>query len=157
VKLLAKLLASAPVANWLIARSKRTPYLHIVKDGRTYMERYWVFNPYDSESRKTKRPYIALSARVHHIMQPDQDRHLHDHPWNARTFILRGWYKEVREDGQEILRSAGETACLNFGEYHRITEISEGGVHTLFVTGKFKGVWGFKVDGNKVPFWEYRK
>jgi hypothetical protein len=157
MRLIAKLLAQPWLASWLIARSKRTPYLHIVKDGNTYMERYWLFNPYDNVSRKTKHAWFPISARIHFIRRPDEDNDLHDHPWNARTFILSGWYEEIREDGKRIVRSAGETARLSFGEYHRITEIACGGVWTLFVTGKFRGVWGFKVGGEKVPFWEYLK
>jgi hypothetical protein len=155
VKTIARILAIPAVTCWLIRRSMCTPYLHIVKDGVTYMERYWLVNPYDSVTRKTKHTWFPLSLRIHHIMQPDQDRDLHDHPWNARTFILRGWYIEERENGHWAVRTRGETARLDFGEYHRITEVSDGGVWTLFVTSKFQGVWGFKVDGVKVPFWEY--
>jgi hypothetical protein len=155
MKTIAKILAIPAVTCWLIRRAQRTPYWHIVKDGVTYMERYWLVNPYDNATRKTKHSWFPLSLRIHHIMQPDQDRDLHDHPWNARTFILHGWYREVREDGAIIRRVAGDTARLNFGEYHRITEVSDGGVWTLFVTGKFQGMWGFKVDGVKVPFREY--
>lgn len=93
---------------------------------------------------------------------------MHDHPWNARTFILRGGYVEVRptEHGEyytmpgyqlhkKHYRWAGETCRLRFGEYHRIVEVSEGGVWTLFVTGKYRGTWGFLVDGSKVQWRKY--
>lgn len=52
-------------------------------------------------------------------------------------------------------RKAGTTAALKFGEYHRITEVSIGGVWTLFVTGKYRGAWGFDVDGIKVQWKHY--
>lgn len=157
--LIAKLLAKPAVANWLIRRAARTPYTHIEKNGDVYMERYWLFNPYPVDS-SGKGNWFPISIRLHHIRRPDQDRHLHDHPWNARTFILRGWYREVKpladcQPDYKVARSAGETATLKFGEYHAITEISEGGVWTLFVTGKYRGTWGFLVDGAKVQWRTY--
>lgn len=153
-RLLAKLLARPAVTAWLIRRAKRTPYTDIVTDGVLYMERYWLFNPYPPNS-SGKGLLFPISIRLHRIVLPDQDRHLHDHPWNARTFILRGGYVEVREDGQKHYRWMGHTAALNFGEYHRIVEVSEGGVWTLFVTGKYRGTWGFLVDGAKVQWRVY--
>lgn len=168
---LARFLARPAVVDWLICRAMRTPYVHITgPDGTVYMERYWLLNPYDpNTSGGEKRGWRALlpSVRLHRIMREDQDRHMHDHPWNARTFILRGWYWEVRphgiehalhpwgSDGVHIKRSAGDTARLNFGEYHRITSVPAGGVWTLFITGKKRGTWGFLVDGVKVQWRAY--
>lgn len=135
------------------------------------MERYWVFNPY---SRVTNKPrwgrLFPVSIRVHHIKREDFDRALHDHPWNARTIILKGWYVEKRlnfdfDDSQPEhggnreftfkIRRPGDTASLGFGEYHTIVEVSEGGVYTLFFSGRWRGVWGFLVDGCKVPWRDY--
>jgi hypothetical protein len=151
-------IASQPaVANWLIKRAQRTPYLHINQRGaenELYMGRWWLFNPYDNDTRKTKYRWCPISIRIHHICQPDRDPHLHDHPWNARTIILRGAYLEDRMS-REHLRVPGDTARLMFGEYHRIAQISDGGVWTLFITGRYRGSWGFRVDGKKVPWREY--
>lgn len=162
-KLLAKVLARPAVTDWLIQRAMRTPYTHIAKDGDVYMERYWLFNPYPvNSSGASKGGLRALlpSIRLHKIMRPDSDRHKHDHPWDARTFILRNWYDEIRQDeliwaDRLIHRAAGTTAMLRFGEFHRITEISPGGVWTLFVTWRYRGTWGFLVNGKKVPWREY--
>jgi len=180
-RFVAKLLARPTIAAWLIARAKRTPYLHIMSaDGQDmYMGRWWLFNPY---SRKTHKPalwWCPWSLRVHHIMRPDSDRDLHDHPWNARTIILRGWYTEERLEladpvdmltprrqllwlpGDEIRKQAtvtrnpGDTAKLLHGEYHRIDQVSPGGVTTLFITSKWRGDWGFLVNGVKVPWRTY--
>jgi hypothetical protein len=146
-------LVSRPaVASWLIARAQRTPYTHL--DG--YMHRWWLFNPFAARSGSgTRYPWCPISIRVHHILRRDHDRALHDHPWNARTIILRGWYHELREDDRFHIREAGDTAALRFGEFHRILEVSPGGVYTLFITGRYRGTWGFKVDGAKVPHREY--
>ena len=168
MRLLARTLARPAVADWLIRRALRTPYSSIISDDKLYMERFWLFNPYPDSgaSGADRKPWrFPISIRVHHIILPDQDRHLHDHPWNARTFILRGWYREAKPRAHcgmsnaasdyFVNRLTGETATLAFGEYHRITEVSEGGVWTLFVTGKYRGAWGFLVDGAKVQWRRY--
>jgi hypothetical protein len=158
--LLARLLARPAVANYLIRRAKKTPYTNILSPDRkeVYMVRLWLFNPYKYVDGKEVKKYPNLpSIRLHKIMVPDRDRDQHDHPWNARTFILRGWYWERRSFHNMFLRKAGQTATIKFEEYHNITQVSPGGVWTMFVTGKLKGMWGFKVDGVKVPFWEYLK
>lgn len=174
-KPVAWLLARPAVTNWLIRRAQRTPYTHIVTEGKLYMERYWLFNPYPQTGGSgADRPrwQFPISIRLHHIVLPDQDRgHMHDHPWNARTFILRGGYTEMRpksavpDDAPGVhdlrtgmlylTREPGETASLAFGEYHRIVSVAEGGAWTLFVTGKYRGTWGFLVDGKKIPWREY--
>lgn len=168
MKIIAKFLARPAITDWLIRRAMRTPYFHIKgDDGSVYMERYWLFNPYPTGNDSTGRRWgdWLPSIRIHRIIREDRDRHLHDHPWNARTFILRGWYREVKprrpcgmsnwSDTYPVLRKAGDTATLKFDEYHRIDEVSPGGVWTLFITGKKRGTWGFKVNGRKVPWREY--
>lgn len=167
-KAIATALAWPPIARWLIARSKRTPYFPIVKDGEVYMDRHWLFNPYDYETRQPKHRWCPVSIRVHHILKPDEDRHLHDHPWNARTIILAGDYLEevpgvmpgsaslpARRSRQQRTRRAGDTARIGYCQFHRIADVSHGGVHTLFISGRHRGTWGFLVDGGKVPWREY--
>lgn len=157
-KLIAKLLSRPAVFKKLLAYAKKNPYNNILSPDGTevYMERYWVFNPTIGENRKYQ--WIPLSIRLNKINKPDADRHLHDHPFNARTFILKGWYTELREGTPvEFVRCAGDTATLNFKEYHKITLVPNDGVYTLFVTGKYRGIWGFLVDGIKVNFRDYLK
>lgn len=184
-RMVAKLLACPAVAARIIARAQRTPYLHIMSaDGaEMYMGRWWLFNPYSRDTHKPALWWCSWSFRVHHIMRHDEDRDLHDHPWNARTIILRGWYVEQRQASEEwkkavrsgmvpnpnpkivdwvmkdacewIRRDQGDTARLNHGEYHRIDQISPGGVYTLFITSKWRGDWGFLVNGVKVPWRTY--
>lgn len=161
-RLIARTLASNPrLVGWLIRRAQRTPYTHITsQDGQhLYMGRWWLFNPYgrdaDGEQTPARIPWLP-SVRIHHICRADQDRHLHDHPWNARTIILRGWYLEQLH-GQigMVGREPGYTGRLLFGQYHRIADVSPDGVWTLFITGRQRGTWGFLVDGKKVPWREY--
>jgi len=155
-KLIAKIVSHPKVFNYLLNRAKKTPYSNIygVQDKKLYMERYWLFNPYPETGASRRYNWFPLSIRIHKIIKPDNDRHLHDHPWNARTFILKGWYTEERQD-RFRLRSQGDTSRLNFGEYHRITEVCTDGVYTLFITGKYRGTWGFLVEGLKVQYKKY--
>jgi hypothetical protein len=168
IRMLARFLAQPAVADWLIRRAMRTPYFHITSaDGQdVYMERYWLFNPYPPKSDGVGRRWgnWLPSIRIHRIMREDQDRHMHDHPWNARTFILRGSYREARPRADNcpagpgeyrITRLAGETASLKFGEYHRIIAVPREGVWTMFVTGRKRGTWGFLVDGVKIQWRTY--
>ncbi|MPQ68299.1 MULTISPECIES: hypothetical protein [unclassified Pseudomonas] len=161
--LIARLLAPPVIADKLISRAKLTPYQHMMSaDGTgTYMGRWWLFNPYDRKTHKPKIWSLPWSFRIHHIMQPDTGRALHDHPWNARTIILRGWYIEERLSPgnhtqlSEHVRRSGNTSHLNHGEFHRIEEVSPGGVFTLFITSRRKGGWGFLVNSVKVSLHKY--
>ena len=143
--------AQPNVVDSIIELAARTKFY----DLPGYMNRTWLFNPFEQVNGE---PVVCdrnlPSIRIHHILRADDARHPHDHPWNARTIILRGWYKEIR-DGVEYLRQAGDTAEVNFGEYHHISEVSEGGVWTMFIMGPYQGGWGFLVDGEKVPWRDY--
>src|SRR5690606_35004699 len=106
------------------------------------------------------------SVRIHHIALPDNDRHMHDHPFDSRTIILKGWYEEETPScytsrTQPWLRSIvkhrapGDTAPIRLGKYHRISSVSPGGAWTLFITWRYQGEWGYWVDGRKVNWREY--
>lgn len=161
-KSLAWIVSRPAIANWLIQRAMKTPYTHLPG----YMNRYWLFNAYDKKNGIEVTPISWLpSVRIHHILRRDEDRHLHDHPWDARTIILNGEYVEKRLLGYFgpperplnglFRRMPGDTAAVRFGEYHAITEVSEGGVWTMFITFGYRGTWGFLVAGKKVPWREY--
>lgn len=170
-----------PVADWLIKRSKRTPYYPITsRDGTAlYMDRHWLFNAYGKGPNDTTLPgrwerWGLPSIRVHHILRADDDDHMHDHPWNARTIVLRGWYIEdrpVAHEGDALStlwenkavvdvrerhwRKRGYTGQVLFNQFHRIAEVPPEGAYTLWFTWKYQGTWGFLVDGAKVPWREY--
>lgn len=156
----ARIVTIPAVTDWLIVRAHCKPYTPITsRDGSDiYMWRGWVFNPYgkdpDGDPGPARIPWLP-SVRIHHIRRPDNDRDLHDHPWNARTIVLRGWYEEELPGNRMRVRLRGDTGRLLFGEYHRIDEISADGVWTLFITWKKRGTWGFLVDGVKVPWRKY--
>lgn len=151
------------VRRWLIRRAMRTPYRAIVSaDGQEiYLARYWLFNPYDGAYEK--RWSWLPSIRAHRIMRADQDRHMHSHPYQARTIILQGWYFEEvpRPNGKgrrSHCREIGYTGRLMPGTYHRISCVPWDGVWTLFFTwGATPNGWGFLVNGKHVQHSEYLK
>lgn len=162
-KAIAFVVSREPVANYLIKRAKRTPYF----DLSGYMNRWWLFNPYGNDqsvpdgTRCKMKQYSWLpSVRIHHILRADTARDPHDHPWDARTILLKGGYIERRlVDGDRVvfIRWKGDTAGLKYGEYHSIDEVTDGGVYTMFITWDYKGMWGFLVNGVKIPWREYEE
>lgn len=114
------------------------------------------------------------SCRLHWIRKADADRELHDHPFNYRTFVLEGWYDEeyikpehmnasmlrtwqgsrsrlhpdtVRSMTTSRFIRSGTSVAAEEGQFHRIADVNDGGVWTLFFMGKDTGKWGFLVDG----------
>lgn len=165
-RLIAFIVTRERVFLWLYERALRTPYRHLRSaDGKDiYMGRWWLFNPYTEDGSK-RWPWLP-SIRLHHILRPDLDRHLHNHPWNARTIILRGRYEEeryhtidnmcTRTYGTELRsvfnRNQGYTGRLLYREFHRISAVPDAGAITLFFTWTKQGKWGFDVDGET---WEH--
>jgi hypothetical protein len=147
--LLAWLVSRKWIANYLIERSFRTPYFHL----HGYMGRFWLWNSFKSPKHNPRWP----SVRIHNILRADRGRDLHDHPWDARTIILRGGYTEIRRAGvfnAFFNRERGDTATLNYGEFHRITAV-DSNTWTMFITWNYQGKWGFWVGDHKVPHDEY--
>lgn len=114
------------------------------------------------------------AIRLHHIARPDRDRDRHNHPFTYRTFIAKGWYREetdnmgatiaLRADGyllddefftQVNLLEEGDTGLGSPDKYHRIVEVSLGGVWTLFCMTENTKHWGFRVDGKHMDSKRY--
>lgn len=139
----AEFCARERVFAWIVERSLATPYYHLKRSPtQLYMARYWLFNPYRDNDTKRRRWPLPISVRVHFIAAPDEGPE-HDHPWAARSIILRGWYVEER-DHVAYLRGTGTTSTLKFGEFHKITQVSPRGCWTLFIMYQKRGGWGFK-------------
>lgn len=181
-KIAAFVLSRKSVSDRIIRRAQRTPYYPITRaenPDEIYLDRWWLFNAYGKpggvagETEAPRWPWLP-SIRVHHIRRPDDDNHLHDHPWHARTIVLQGWYREERpiaREGDELsaiwerpevvdvresfTRQRGYTGPVKFNQFHRIAEVPPEGVYTLWFTWKYQGTWGFLVDGHKVPWREY--
>jgi hypothetical protein len=135
------------LVNALIAFAQRTPYTHIYgKDGSLYMARWWLIK---------ERAWLPFAARIHHIARPDGELHLHDHPFDFRTVILRNCYVEEDVFGRRTLLSVGHTHHARAQTFHRIAELPSGGAWTLFITSRRFNSWGFLVEGRKLHHREY--
>lgn len=140
------------IADWLIARAKRTPYFHL----QGYMNRWWLL-PY-----ATWRPAV----RVHEILRSDDDGAFHDHPWCYLTVVLKGGYFEVKpvfEDGiykHDARKWYGPGSVLfrRARSWHRLElPAPNQPATTLFVTFKYQQAWGFmpQPEKNKVHYKDY--
>lgn len=140
-------IASRPrISAWLIRQAQKRPYIHI----GDYMHRWWLV---------PERRWLPLAIRVHHIRLPDADPYLHDHPYNWRTIVLRGWYVEEDVFGQWHVRLECGTRAASAETLHRINNVSSGGVWTLFILlGKRRNRWGFMVGNpaRKIHWEDYQ-
>jgi hypothetical protein len=114
------------------------------------------------------------SIRLHHINRKDHDRDLHSHPFDYRTFVCKGFYAEVFDDlvvpsyvdsnlmlrlgphGRRVI-FRGDTQTGTGQKFHRISEVSPGGVWTLFCMTNNSNDWGFLVDDQFVLSRDYFK
>lgn len=108
-----------------------------------YMDRWYV-------SPRDKGPNI----NIHRFRGSDQDRALHDHPYDSVSILLSGSYTEhfhaeplsVGPDGKYITfgvrRIEGDVANRPADTAHRIS-VSEPCL-TMFITGPRRREWGFE-------------
>lgn len=131
------------------------------RDGSCYMRRWRIVDEGTLASRVLQALTGYSSIRLHHILKADHDRDLHNHPFDYRTFVLRGFYAETYKDGrgnrkvQRRVVEPGEAAALPGVAFHRIAYVPPGGVWTLFCMTRNTGTWGFNVDGKFVPSTTY--
>lgn len=150
------------LADAIIRRAMRTPYTHLQgADGSLYMARFWL-RPYAPDGR-------GIAARVHHIARADADRHLHDHPWNFVSVVLKGGYVEARPTSLDpdfehesraerctlTERRAGSVAFRRATDRHRIVSVQPD-TWTLFITGPKLHTWGFFTPHGKEYWWLYQ-
>lgn len=149
---LACILRQPRVLGGLQRIAARTPYFDIDgPDGSIYMRRWWLMPRWCldfDEDRGYPMPkrWMPFSIRLHHIMRPDADRHLHDHPFNFRTVVLAGGYMEQDEHNGPANRVRpvlpGDTYRSPAGRFHRIAVVSSGGAWSLFVMGRARRLHG---------------
>lgn len=117
--------------HFIIAKSDATPYL-----------RRWYFTPWSDDKHKLKRKRLP-NIYLHHILKSDDDRALHDHPWDNVSIILKGGYIEhvfayEPVEGQPLppivqkRRRAGHIVRRQGGMAHRIELYREGKPTPLF-------------------------
>lgn len=124
-------------------------WFDIIPDGETeiYLSRLNLLNT----------PWF--SVKVHWIRKPDQDRHLHDHPWSFLSFVLSGHYDEVTPaifNGLATTRTR-RIKWFNFKsapQSHRISKVARNTI-TLVFTGPKVREWGFITESGWVHWRKY--
>ncbi|VWX56697.1 cupin domain-containing protein [Sphingorhabdus sp. 109] len=100
--------------------------------GDNYLRRWWVVPRNEQHN-----------MYLHEILHSDDDRALHDHPWENISWLLEGEYLEHLPDGSVVHRKAGDFVKRPATALHRL-EIAEGGrAVSLFITGPKIREWGF--------------
>lgn len=98
-----------------------------------------------------------FSIYIHGIYKEDNDLHLHNHPWNILTIILKGSYIEQLWN-TEVKRGFLNIGFRNRYQYHKIKKLTSDKVFTLaFVFGKRNNKWGYSVNDNHIIHTVYRK
>lgn len=116
------------------------------KQGTVFFRRYHLFST----------PWFH--CWMHHIYRADEDKHLHDHPWNYLSIVLSGCYVEELTNGRKRFRWPFSVSLARHTHIHKIYHIlNQKRVTTLFFVGKKTYDWGYHVDGKVIPNIEYRE
>lgn len=116
----------APWADGMMA--SRMPDFII---GDTYLHRWWVV-PRNRQA----------NVYLHRIMHSDDDRALHDDPWDNISVVIAGRYVEHTPDGS-FLREAGSVVQRKATDSHRLEILPGEHAVSLFLTGPNVREWGF--------------
>jgi len=130
--------------NWWnqIAQSKE-PDLLIGDPKNPYLRR-WYMVPRNENA----------NVYLHEFLRDDDDRALHDHPWDSFSTLLEGALLEVdakNPKGKLIL--SGDIRNRSADYAHRLVVVQKG--FSLFCTGPKIREWGFHCPQGFVPWTEF--
>lgn len=105
---------------------------------------------------------------IHKISEADKDYHLHSHPWNFISIILKGSYKEESliwhrwphyPRPAKLLKPKGvwTVSRMNRQGFHKIHRIIKGPVYSLFFTYGKDMSWFYMVNDTKIEHTIYRE
>ena len=97
-----------------------------------------------------------FSIWLHGIYEADKDLHLHNHPWDYKSVVLKGSYIEETNDGQNTLKP-GTFTSRNGAQFHKIKKLLTKKVYTLFMVSPVRRDWGYIVNGRFIQHEDYRK
>lgn len=101
---------------------------------------------------------------IHRIHKADKDPHLHSHPWNFWTMVLKGRYseeylgKDLFCEEQKFVRvkSAFSISSGDRDYFHKILRVYQT-TYTLFVTYGEHKEWYYKVQEENIESNKYRQ
>lgn len=100
---------------------------------------------------------------IHTILKADEDPHLHDHPWDYVSLVLKGSFLEgsVDKNKDSVMTALvrGSISMQKAERFHKIVMLSLASkmVKTLFFTGPRRREWGYDVDGTWIHNEIYRQ
>lgn len=173
-----KLTIKPPAGFWESLLLRVLPHFDIVKTVTTpngtkvtvlYLRRFYIW----------RSSWIGLNfgeIYIHKIYRSDDDPDPHDHPWNFRTFVLKGSYTDEywefskyrdgtgrrwRLESRDEKVSAPATRYRPRQHIHRVILKDGKPAWTLIVTGKYhfdadkNADWCFVTPTARVPWREY--
>lgn len=121
----------------------------------------WAEKLYQGKDHYLTRWTLVLfgySIRLHHWIGNDVGPHLHDHPFNFISILLKGGYTNITSDQHyqdcpyHITFSRKHIKALSMwyanGERRHRLEIDSGGAWTLLLCGRPYRKWGFWVNNH---------
>jgi hypothetical protein len=90
---------------------------------------------------------FGYSIRLHRWLRSDDKRHMHDHAWNFRTFVIKGYYTDVSVINNKIIRDLVIWSAYRKAEHKHYVDVPEEGCWTILFCSKPLRKWGFWVDG----------
>ena len=92
--------------------------------------------------------WLGYSIRIHKWIRSDDKRYMHDHAWNFRTFVLKGYYHDVSlNENNEVVKELVTRTAFRKSTHKHYVEIPECGAWTLLFCSKPNRKWGFWVNG----------
>lgn len=128
-----------------------------------YMIRFWLDLPTMGDDLEYR---FANSMCLHHIVRPDNDGALHDHPCRFKSVILEGGYEEALPprgwtgplgpdpSAVKVIHMATDVIVHQAADLHAITNLIGPRVWTMVQTGPAERKWGFHPQGR--PWMPYR-
>jgi hypothetical protein len=107
-----------------------------------------------------KFKYCALY--FHGIYHKDEEKHLHNHPWNYASLILKGGIYEIYQkdiNSRECFHYVGPLSFIKrkASWFHKLRILKDDKpVYTLFFTWGKEKDWGYNVSGMFVNHQKYR-
>lgn len=99
--------------------------------GSDYLRRWWIIPRNE-----------GCNVYLHEILRSDDDRAMHDHPWDNVSHLLFGSYLEHTPEGS-FVRTAGDIVQRKAADLHRLEVIPGERAISLFITGPKVREWGF--------------
>lgn len=96
-----------------------------------YLKRWWIV-----PRNEWQNTYLHL------ILRDDDDRALHDHPWENVSLVISGRYREITPEGT-FIREPGALIRRPATALHRLELIYGEPCVSLFFTGPKVREWGF--------------